>query len=192
MKNVVSIILLFTASLSFSQTVQKDSVNRKQKYSENSEIRVVYKDSLNMFRPQEKPIGVFVNGSFIGNNTALNVFNVTKIENMNVEKEIFEIDGKVYYGRILIKTKSNYNPKIITLKELSSKYLNLDTSPIVFQINENIINHDYSEYLVDEKFILKIELNKIKTSGMNTEINLIKLITKTSQNIKKANEIRIR
>jgi len=88
--------------------------------------------------------------------------------------------------------KSEYNPNFMTLKEIATKYLSLDTNPIIFQINENVINQDYNEYLLDENFVLKIELNKIKTSDKNGEINLIKLITKTSENIKNANIIRIR
>ena len=70
--------------------------------------------------------------------------------------------------------------------------MTLDTNPIIFQIDENVINQDYNEYSVDESFILKIELNKIKTSKKGTEINLVKLIMKTPENIKKANEIRIK
>jgi hypothetical protein len=70
--------------------------------------------------------------------------------------------------------------------------MKLDNYPVVFQINENVISQDYTEYLVDENFILKIILNKIKTTEKGTEINLIKLITKTPENIKKANQIIIR
>jgi len=87
--------------------------------------------------------------------------------------------------------KSDYTPKFITLKKLLDTYLKLDRDPIVFQINDTIINANYKTYIVDENYILKMTSRKIKTSKRHTEINLIELITKTPENIKKANTIRI-
>lgn len=55
-----------------------------------------------------------------------------------------------------------------------------------------IIYTDYDTFLVGEDFILKIIVDKIKPSKDGIEINLVKLITKTPENIKDANEIRIR
>ena len=191
-KNVFAIILLFVTFNSFSQDIIGKKSTSKPNYSENSEIKVIYKDNLNKFHSKTKPVGIFVNGIFIGDESVLNAINSEKIESLNIEKENFEKNGKEYYGKILIEMKSDYNPIFISLKKLTSKYLTLNTSPIIFQIDENIINEDYNEYLVDENFILKIILNKIKTTEKETEINLIKLITKTPENIKKANQIIIR
>ncbi|MDN3494257.1 hypothetical protein [Winogradskyella bathintestinalis] len=190
-KNTLALILLFVTFDSFSQDIIGKKSTTKPNYSENSEIKVIYKDSLNTFHSKNKPVGIFVNGIFLNENL-ISTINPDKIENLTVEKESFEKNGKEYFGKILIELKSDYKPKFISLKELTSKYLNLDTNPIIFQIDENVINQDYNEYSVDESFILKIELNKIKTSKKDTEINLIKLITKTPENIKKANEIRIK
>ena len=191
-KNVFAIILLFVTFNSFSQDIIGKKSTSKPNYSENSEIKVIYKDNLNKFHSKTKPVGIFVNGIFIGDESVLNAINSEKIESLNIEKENFEKNGKEYYGKILIEMKSDYNPIFISLKKLTSKYLTLNTSPIIFQIDENIINEDYNEYLVDENFILKIILNIIKTTEKETEINLIKLITKTPENIKKANQIIIR
>ena len=192
MKNIIIVILLFITSLSFGQTIQGVRINNKSNYSENSEIKVVYNDNSNELHPEKKPVGIFVNGTFIGKQPILNTINSEKIESLKVKKENFKKNGKEYYGKILVEMKSEYVPKFLTLKELITKYLDLNTNPIVFQINEKVINQDYNKYLVDEKFILKIVLTKIKTSEKDTEINLIKLITKTTENIKKANEIRIK
>jgi len=190
-KNIFVLILLFVTFNSFSQNIIGKKSTAKPNYSENSEIKVVYNDSSNTLHSKNKPVGFFVNGIFLNKNL-ISTINPDKIEKMTVEKESFEKNGKEYFGKILIKMKSDYKPNFISLKELTSKYLTLDTNPIIFQIDENVINQDYNEYSVDENFILKIELNKIKTSEKDTEINLIKLITKTPENIKKANEIRIK
>ena len=190
-KNIFALILLFVTFNSFSQNINKKKTTEKPNYSENSEIKVIYNDSLKTLHSKNKPVGIFVNGIFLNENL-ISAINTNKIETMKVEKDSFEKNGKEYFGKIIIELKSNYKPNFISLKELASKYLTLDTNPIIFQIDENVINQDYNEYAVDENFILKIELNKIKTSEKGTEINLVKLITKTPENIKKANEIRIK
>jgi len=190
-KNIFALILLFVTFNSFSQNINGKKPTEKPNYSENSEIKVIYNDSLKTLHSKNKPVGIFVNGIFLNENL-ISAINPNKIETMKVEKNSFEKNGKEYFGKIIIELKSNYKPNFISLKELASKYLTLDTNPIIFQIDENVINQYYNEYAVDESFILKIELNKIKTSEKGTEINLVKLITKTPENIKKANEIRIK
>ena len=190
-KNIFALILLFVTFNSFSQNINGRKFTEKSNYSENSEIKVIYNDSLKTLHSKNKPVGIFVNGVFLNENL-ISAINPNKIETMKVEKDSFEKNGKEYFGKIIIELKSDYKPNFISLKELASKYLTLDTNPIIFQIDENVINQDYNEYSVDESFILKIELNKIKTSKKGTEINLVKLIMKTPENIKKANEIRIK
>ncbi len=192
MKKKTFILILFCLTFnSFSQNITGKKSTSKPNYSENSEIKVVYNDSLNKLHSKNKPVGIFVNGIFLNENF-ISTINPDKIETLKVEKENFDKNGKEYFGKILIELKSDYKPNFISLKELTSKYLTLNKNPIIFQIDENVINQDYYEYLVDENFILKIELKKIKTSEKNTEINLIRLITKTPENIKKANTIRIK
>ncbi|MCF8716438.1 hypothetical protein JM658_16545 [Joostella atrarenae] len=133
-----------------------------------------------------------MNEIFLGDERKLSVINSEKIESINIEKENYTLNGKEYYGKIILKMKSDYIPKFITLNKLITKHLELENRPIVFQINGDVINQDYNEYLIDENFILKIISSKIKTSDKNIEINLVKLITKTTENIKKTNEIRIK
>ena len=70
--------------------------------------------------------------------------------------------------------------------------MKLNKNPIIYQIDEKVIENSKTDFLVDENFILKIVVEKITTSENNTEINLIRLITKTPENIKKTNEIRMK
>ena len=192
MKKITTYILIFFTSLSFSQILQEVKTNNKTNYSENSEIKVIYNEYLNKFHPNTKPVGIFVNGIFMGNLSMFNLINSKKIDSLKIEKESFQKNGIEYFGKIQVKMQSDYVATFITLKELVEKYLELDSDPLVFQINEDVINKDYNGHFVDENFILKIVLNKIKTSKKDSEINLIKLITKTPENIKKANTIRIK
>lgn len=188
MKNITTIFLIFITSFSFGQKKE----NIKTNYSKKSEVRVIYSEDLGKFDHESKPVAVFVNEIFIGNKSALETINKEKIKSLSVEKKSFKINGEKYYGKIMVKMKSEYIPKFLTLKDLIKKHLDLNKTPIAFQINENVINQNYTELLVDENFILKIILKKIKTSEKEIEINLIKLVTKTKENIEKANLIHIK
>ena len=192
MKTTFTLLILFLTFHSFCQEISGKKSTDNPNYSENSEIKVIYSDKSNQFHSDQKPAGIFVNDKFFGSQEALNFINQDKIETIDIERENFKINNTEYYGKIFIKMKSDYNPKFLTLKKLTEKYLKLNENPIIYQIDEKVIENSKNDFLVDENFILKIVVEKITTSENNTEINLIRLITKTPENIKKSNEIRIK
>lgn len=190
-KNILAltIIILQVFNL-FSQNIQQKRINNKPIYSGDSEIRVI--NNTKSIYQNQSPVGIFVNGNFIGNQSSLDFINSDKIETLKVEKKKFEKNGTTYDGKILVEMKSGYKPNFITLKSLTEKHLTLDKNPTLYQINEKVLESNKTEFLIDENFILKIIPAKIKTSNNKIEINLIQIITKTADNIKKANEIRIK
>jgi len=192
MKTIFALLMLFLTFNSFCQEISEKKSIEKPNYTENSEIKVFYSDKSNKFHSNQKPVGLFVNEKFIGRVELMNYINPDKIEMIKIKKEKFEMNGTEYFGKIFIKMKSDYNPKFLTLDDLSAKYLKLNKNPIIYQIDEKVIENRKNKILVDENFILKIIVKKVKTSEKNTEINLIRLVTKTPENIKKANEIRIK
>ncbi len=185
MREITTILLMFIALFSFGQ----NNNNKTVKYSENSPVKVFYSDSLKVLN--NKMPALYINGAFVGG-SFFEAVNISKIEEMHIEKEYFTKDGIDYYGKIFIKMKPEYNPVLISFSELVKKYLKLDNNPIIFQINEKVISENWRNSLIDEKDILKIIVTKVKTSERNVMVNLIKLITKTPENIEKENEIRIR
>ena len=188
MKKIIFLILIFLTYSSFGQNPKEKPKSRINIYSVDSKIVVIDNENLH---PGMSPIGIFVNGIFIGNESSMGTVDSNKIESLKVEKEEFEINEKKYYGKILLKIKTDYKPNFIKINELFEKYLTLDSNPVVLQIDNKTIK-DFDELIVDEKFILKIEIDKIKTDKNGNQINLVKLVTKTPENIEKANEIRIR
>ncbi len=186
MKNIITILLLVVSVNLFAQ-----ETGGTHKYSEKLDIIVAYKDSLQASRSKYNP-AYFVNDFLLEYSDELISLNPNEVKSIDVEKKDFEINGKKYYGKIIINTKDNYKPQFITLKELAYKYLTLDASPLIFQIEGQIINYDINKYVVDEKYILKIELSKVKTSEQNIDINFIKIMTKTTDNKNRLREIRIR
>lgn len=121
--------------------------------------------------------------------------NSNEIESMNIEKEEIEIDNVKYYGKVYIKTKDNFSsmPRhLISLNNLKEKYINSLNGSIIFQIDNERITADYDQYLVDEKHILKIIVEDFENEKEKLKLHFVTLVTKTEENVKKANEIRIR
>ena len=63
---------------------------------------------------------------------------------------------------------------------------------MIFTIDGTIINSDYDKYLVDENYLLQIIVDKIFIAKEIIDLGLIKLLTKSQENIRKSKEIRIR
>lgn len=106
---------------------------------------------------------------------------------MTIEKEEFKIDTIKYYGKIFITTKKPYKPKIISLSNLKTKYLKSLKGPIIFQIDNEQVIGDYDQYPIDEKYILKIIVEDFENKKEKLKLHFIKIILKTEENIKKAN-----
>ena len=107
-------------------------------------------------------------------------------------RDNIQIDSVQYYGQVHIKTKSSCILKLISLTDLKDKYTNLKNKPVVFMIDGNIVNADYDKYIVDESYLLTIIVDKIENTKEKIDLGLIKLLTKSDENIKKSKEIKIR
>lgn len=99
-------------------------------------------------------------------------------------------------GRMYILTKNPKQHHFLTLNEIAAKYLKLDESPRIYIVDQLIIR-DISSYKIDEKYILRIEVLFTKDfEYLKTEekplFQVIRILLRTPENIKKASEIRIR
>src|SRR3546814_43368 len=88
--------------------------------------------------------------------------------------------------------KDGYSPKFISLAALKQKYISLQPGPTVFMIDNQLINGGYDDLMVDEKYILKIEVNRLTDAEGHEDVNVVKLLTRSEENIRKSKEIRIR
>ncbi len=133
----------------------------------------------------------FLNGKFVSE-TLLGTLNPNQIESINVVKDNIQIDNIQYSGQIHITTKSSYAPKLISLTHLKEKYTNLKNKSALFMIDGSIINANYDKYMVDENNLLTIIVDKIENTQEKIDLGLIKLLTRSDENIRKSKEIRIR
>ena len=192
--------LIFIISLwAISAAAQIEPLNKKNaKASLNSSIKskefvidtiptVEYKNAENVGL---QPV-YYINGEIV-NQTVIKTIDPQLIDSMHVERKEIVIKDKKYYGQIFLKMKKEYHPKLISLTDLGSKYLGQTSNPIIFMIDDDIIKGDYGNYLVDEKFILKIIVDNVEDKEQKLNVEIVRLLTKNKENIKKAKEIRIR
>jgi len=186
MKLILSIAITFWAISSFGQSVvlQANQTN----CSENDTIPKV---SYSRTEESSRAAVHYINEKMV-DETRIKTINPKLIDNIDVLKKDVEIDGKKYWGQIYIRMKEAYRPKLISLTNLKQKYTKVDSSPCIFMIDDTVINGDPNTQMVDEGFILQIVVEKVVNPKENLKVNLIKLATKTDENIKKANNIHIR
>lgn len=192
MKKIVFIITLFIAINSFGQiNTEKGNglkITDQVTLSENDTIiKVYYKNQL---ENNKKP-AYFVNDKLV-DESVLKTLNPNEIDNVKVEKDDIEIDNVKYYGKILVETKSTYSPNFITLNNLKTKYTNIKENKIIFKIDNEIVNANYDNFIVDEKYILKIVVENYENKEEKLKVCFVNLITKSEENIKKSKEILLR
>jgi hypothetical protein len=131
----------------------------------------------------------YINGK-LSSPTLFRTIDPKLIDSIDVEKR--EIKGKRDNGQIHLKMKKEYHPLLISLNDLKAKYTNLTKSATIFMIDNDIIKDDYDHYLVDEKFILKIIVDTVESEKEKLNVAIVRLLTKTKENIEKSKEIRLR
>ena len=150
-------------------------------------VRVVY----NKENSNENNPAYFVN-DFQLNTSSIRFIEPNTIENIVVEKDIFEANGRKYIGKIHIKLKENIEFKPISINALKTKYLDLPEFNTIFMIDGKIVYDNFNEVIVNERNIYKIEVQLLDNENEKLKLNIVNIITRTENNIKKYEEIRIK
>lgn len=196
MKKIFILLLVMATLNSYAQS-KKDKtkgdvlVPQKIEVSSDTTFKVEYVNELNKTE-NKLPTAVFVNGQLLRPFMKLDP---KQIKNIKVFKRDTLIEGKKYYGLIFIKVKNynpNYVPSPITLNDLKDQYTSLKNKSAIFTIDGRIINADYDHYKIDKNTILKIIVEKFSGASADKELWLVKVLTKTEENIKKSKQIMIR
>ncbi len=133
----------------------------------------------------------YLNGELV-NEYTLRTLNPSIIEDIRIEKQNITIEKDKYFGQVFVKTKSDYNLQLISLSDLKLKYTDLKKGFAVYMIDNEIVNNNSENLLVDENNILSISVEKIENRSERHKLNVVKILTRTEENIRKSKEIRIR
>ena len=116
----------------------------------------------------------------------IGAINPMQIDSMTVRFDTLQTVEEQRTGIIYVKTKDDYVLKFISLNDLQKKYINLpDSLPILFILDEEIINANYDVYQVDENFVLKLEVQSISTTQKGLDVYTIKILTKSEENLER-------
>jgi hypothetical protein len=132
---------------------------------------------------------LYINGKF-SYNLLMNTLDPLSIDSIHLEKKDIEIENIKYHGQVFLKMKNDYIPQIISLTDLATKHTNLNDGLTVFMVDNDIIRENYDHCFVDENYILKIIVETIEMEKEN--VNVIRLLTKSKENIEKSKQIYIR
>ena len=193
MKLLFIFLVMFAATNSFGQITNGKTpgiilADTGKNPNRDTILRVIHVDRNKV----ERQPAFIVNGKYVMNQSLLNSLNPNWIENIQVAKGDTIINNVQYIGIIRIKTKSDYNPKTISLTELKNKYTEFKNKPVIFMIDGNIVNADYDNYVIDENNVLTIIVDKFQNTKESIDWGLIKLLTKSEENIKKRQQTILR
>ena len=179
MKKIIIILVTILTANAFGQTKTENSQAISQ---EDTIIKVVH---VIKFKG-EKP-AYYINGALV-NQSIMKFLDPNKIESINVEKGDIEINNSKYAGKISVETKNNYKPNVISLDQLRKNYTTIEENSAIFQIDNEIVDGDYKTFVIDKNYILKITINTLEKPNLS----VIKVFSKSPENIKKSNEIILR
>jgi hypothetical protein len=162
-----------------------DTIPKVSEYDTVPKVQYITPDKIEMHP------AYYLNGQFV-NETILKSLNMKGIESIRVEKEDVVEDSQKYYGKIFITTKESYKLSLISLNKLKSKYTNLKKVHALFMIDNEIINDDYDKYQVDERYILKITIEKVDRAEGKLKLYVIRIFTRSEENIMRTKTLRIR
>jgi hypothetical protein len=191
MKQILLILAAFFSLNALGQIKEFKPPLLNRDFKNNSlpdtSLKIIYK---NKSETKLSP-AFYLNGKFM-NYSVFRTLNPKIITNIRVEKQYIEVDSIKYYGKIFIETNKNFKSDYISLTDLKTKYAELKDTPTIFMIDNELINDNYDKYVLDQNYLLRINIETLENSKEGIRFNLIRILTKTEENIKKVNEIRIR
>lgn len=172
MKQLFILMFLFLATISYGQALTTDTTPK-----------VVQVKISNAPQP-----AFFVNGKFASGL----LIDPQLIDSIKVVNGEVQMDNQKYKGQVYIQTKTAIGLRLISLTAVKDKYTEFKNKPVIFLVDGKIVKEDYDNYVVDESYVLQINVDTVNNPTEKIDLGVIELLTKTAANIKKSKEIRIR
>lgn len=187
---VVNLTLFILASIySFAVEGQEIAVEKRIYLETDSVPKVIY----NYNGRDNKPCA-FINNVYLPLEAVVYTIKSESIESVSVDKQkkTININGVEYFGIINIILKPAYNPIWISFNELIAKYTNLKNERMILSIDGVLVNFSKDLKFMDEGNIMQVKVEKLDLLDSTDPIHAVKLLTRTKENLEKANRIYIR
>ncbi len=171
---------------SFAQILTLKSVGISIDQAQDSIPKVIY---INDFSDKDKPM-IFIDEEKV-HESLLATIDPHQIDSIYVLKSKSPDDGIYDHGEIHFSMKASFKNRVISLFELKNKYIKELNKPCVFTLDGKIIREDETEYLVNESYILKMEIEEVNVKQVHPFI-VIKLYTRSEENLEKERRIILR
>jgi hypothetical protein len=192
MKQFLLLLLAMVCQYSYSQIspVKVPAINILSRGTFQHVIDTSFKVIHTDRQKSDPPAALFLNGKFVSE-SIFKTMNRKFIKDVRVRRQDTTIGSKKYRGQIFLVTSKGYAPDLVSLAEIKATYAPQDI-PAIIMIDDEIMEGDYDEYLVDKYFILRIIVKPYELPKERLRFNMIQIVTKTEENIRKVNEIRLR
>lgn len=121
----------------------------------------------------------------------IKTLNPDKIESFFIEKG--DISGIVKTkDRIIVKTKPNKSSDMISLVDLIKKYKIPKRDRMILSIDGELINENAGVMQFDESNLMQVSVISLDKVDQDGDLIYLKILTRTPENVKKANIIYIR
>jgi len=181
---------LFSVGYVFGQeqegvSIIKDTTD-KQILINQPDIRVLYASRSNRRdQKNQRIVEYYINNILFGN--SIDGINFSGIDPNDVEdiyiKSYPAGDTTSSPQQMRITLKKDYLPMPISLTEVKEKYTELKDIPALFFIDGVLIQNDYDKYMVNENGIYTITIDKFTNLKEGIEIHLIRIVTRTKENM---------
>ena len=159
-------------------------------------IDVVYQN----IKPEDKTIACFIDKALIDYNSVLWI-NPNAIKDVKIIKKDTVINGLNYSHQLHVKTHDSIPVNLMSLSEIKRKYTRSSSNECIYVLNNRLGNKEEfitnnPETKVDKNFIFRIKVDQLNFPGMNPQkplnVDVIRILFRTKENIEEANKIWIR
>lgn len=152
----------------------------------SEKVNVVYGNDVKKFHTNVQP-RYFLDSTLVG--TCLPLFSMSEIKDVKVNS-----DSK--FGEVYVATKNPGLFRFMTLEEIRNKYVKSPARATLYVIDNNLLKGNVTNLKIDENYILNInilsESDFGSLKGAVKDMDIIKITTKSEENLERANQIYIR
>jgi hypothetical protein len=198
MKPLLIVILDCLAVMSFGQVqVQERIIERNPPFTLNdTTIDVIYTDK----QFEEEAPACFINSKFADWISVITM-NPEAIKDLKVTKKDTTIRNMNYHYQLHLKTHDSIPVDLMSLSNIKKKYTKSTSGKCIYVLNNRFRNNEEiimsnPDLKIDKNYVFQIKVEKLSLVRRKTkrpeQIDVIRILFRTKENIEEANKIWIR